>query len=51
MTKNKHGNNKNGLGIMDLEYLKRYSPARYRITMLAIQWGYMRLAMKILDVK
>ena len=51
MTKNKNGNNRDGLGIMDLMYLARYYPVRYWITTLAIQLGYIRLAKKILDIK
>ena len=51
MTKNKNGNNKNGLGIMDLMYLAKNYPIRYRFTIMAIQCGYLKLATKILDVK
>lgn len=46
MIRNKNGNNKNGLGIMDLMYLAKNHPTRYWFTILAIQ-----LAKKILDIK
>jgi len=48
MTKNKHGNNKDGLGIMDLMCL---GPIRYWFTILAIRRGWIKLAKRILDVK
>ena len=51
MTKNKNGNNKFGTGYADLMYLALYHPIKYRFTILAIQRGYLKLAMRILDVK
>ena len=51
MVKNKNGNNKNGMGIMDLMCLAKNHPAIYWFTTMAIQMGYIRLAKKILDIK
>lgn len=48
MTKNRRGNNKNGLGIIDLMTLP---PALYKFTLLLIQLGLDTLARKILDIK
>ena len=51
MTKNKNGNNRDGLGIMDLMYLAKNHPVKYWFTILAIHVGLIGLAKRILDVK
>lgn len=51
MVKNKNGNDKNGLGFMDLMCLAKNHPAIYWFTILAIQRGWVRLAKRILDIK
>lgn len=51
MTKNKNGNNKDGMGIMDLMCLAKNHPARYWFTIMVIQLGWVRLVKRILDIR
>ena len=51
MTRNKYGNNKDGLGIMDLMYLAEHHPIKYWVVCCAVNIGLIRLAKRMLDVK